>query len=132
MSYALHTYFLDTQTRDENQVFESIQNLFSKSKRVTSAINKNPFTKKNLLKLTIDGSYSISAFFDQGQNVAEDLESILGKKVECNSRLRFLFAPDPENDFDDIGVIILDYLESFSDVIIYSANQEKIIFPVKG
>lgn len=132
MSYALHTYFLDAQARDENQVFESIQNLFSKSKRVTSGINKNPFTKKNLLKLTIDGSYSISAFFDQGQSVAEDIESILGKKVECNSRLRFLFAPDPENDFDDIGVIILDYLESFSDVIIYSANQEKVIFPVEG
>jgi len=132
MSYALHTYFLNTQPRDENQVFESVQHLFAKSKRVTAGINKNPITNKNLLKLTVDGSYSISAFFDQGQNVTEDLESILGKKVECNSRLRFLFAPDPDNDFDDIGVIILDYLESFKDVIIYSANREKVIFPVES
>lgn len=132
MSYALHAYFLDTQPRDEKQVFESIQNLFATSKRVTSDINKNPFTKKNLLKLTVDGSYSISAFFDQGQNVAEELESIIGKKVECNSRLRFLFAPDPDNDFDDIGVIVLDYLERIKDVIIYSANREKVIFPVES
>ncbi len=129
MSYAIHTYFLDTQPRTEAQVFESIEKLFSESKRVSCNINKNPFTKKNLLKLTVDGTYSISAFFDSDQNVAEDLETITSTKIDCNSRLRFLFAPDPENDFDDIGVIILDYLESFKNVIIYSANQEKIIFP---
>lgn len=132
MSYAIHTYFLDTKPRDENQVFESVQNIFSKSKRVTSSINKNPFTKKNLLKLTVDGGYSISAFFDNDPSVAGDLEEISGKKIDCSSRLRFLFAPDPENNFDDIGVIILDYLESLGEVIIYSANQGKIIFPAES
>ena len=72
------------------------------------------FTKKNLLKLTVDGSYSISAFFDQDEQVADDLETILGKRMECGSRLRFLFAPDPENDFDDIGVIVMEYVEDLS------------------
>lgn len=38
------------------------------------------------------------------------------------------FAPDPENDFDDFSVIILDYLYGLKGVIIYSSMQNKIIF----
>jgi hypothetical protein len=52
----------------------------------------------------------------------------LGKRLRCNTRMRFLFAPDPENNFDDIGVIILDNLMSLDEVIIYNGNQKKIIF----
>lgn len=128
MSYSIHAYFLEEQINNQDFIFDSIKSIFSKSERVEFTITENRFTRKNFLKLTVDKSYSISAFFDKDLAVAVDLEFILKKQLKCDSRLRFLFAPDPENDFDDIGVIILDYLESFKKVLIYSVNQEKVIF----
>ena len=96
--------------------------------RVQFSITKNIFTKKDYLKLLIDNSYSMCVFFDNDANVSEDLEFISGQKLNCKSRIRFLFAPDPDNNFDDIGIIILDYLQSLDKVIIYSVNRNKIIF----
>lgn len=128
MSYAIHTYFLDEKKYDEESVFDSVQNLFINTNRIQFAITKNIFTKKDFLKLTIDNSYSISVFFDNDANISDDLEFITGQKLNCKYRLRFLFAPDPENNFDDIAVIILTYLESLYKVILYSVNENRIIF----
>ncbi|MFB9110667.1 hypothetical protein [Flavobacterium gyeonganense] len=49
-------------------------------------------------------------------------------KNDCHARIRFLFASDPENDFDNIAVIILDYTQSLKEVTVYNTNQNKIIF----
>lgn len=127
MSYAIHVYFLN-EKKEQEKVFDSIKNLFSESERVSFTISNNIFTKKNFLKLSIDKNYSISIFLDDHETVQADLEFILQESLECKSRLRFLFAPDPENDYDDICVIILDFLESLNEVILYSVNQDKIIF----
>lgn len=128
MSYAIHAYLLDEEIHDENLIFDSVKNIFSTSDRVEFTIMNNTFTKKNFLKLRVDKSYSVSIFFDKNKVVTDDLEFILKKRTECDSRLRFLFAPDPENNFDDIAVIILDHLETLKKVLIYSVNQDEILF----
>lgn len=127
MSLAIHAYFLNGQKPTEEWAFNSITNLFSRSNGVKSNVSVNPFTKKKFLKLTIDDSYSVSVFFDSGQSVTDDLKFIMGEEASCNSRIRVLFGPDTENNFDEIKVIILDFLQDLEDVLIYNANQEKVI-----
>lgn len=127
MSYALHVYFLEKQNHNSESAFDSVKKLFSNTGRVAFTLAQNIFTKKEYLKLTVDSHYSISVFFDDDTVIADDLEYILGKRLNCHARMRFLLAPDPENNFDDIGVIILHYLESLKEVVIYSVNQNKII-----
>lgn len=127
MSLAIHAYFLNGQKPTEEWAFNSITNLFSRSNGVKSSVSVNPFTKKKFLKLTIDESYSVSVFFDSGQSVTDDLKFIIGEEASCNSRIRILFGPDTENNFDEIKVIILDFLQDLEDVLIYNANQEKVI-----
>lgn len=127
MSLAIHAYFLNGQKPTEEWAFNSITNLFSRSNGVKSNVSVNPFTKKKFLKLTIDESYSVSVFFDSGQSVTDDLKFIIGEEASCNSRIRILFGPDTENNFDEIKVIILDFLQDLEDVLIYNANQEKVI-----
>lgn len=127
MSLAIHAYFLNGQKPTEEWAFNSITNLFSRSNGVKSNVSVNPFTKKKFLKLTIDESYSVSVFFDSGQSVTDDLKFIMGEEASCNSRIRILFGPDTENNFDEIKVIILDFLQDLEDVLIYNANQEKVI-----
>lgn len=126
MSYAIHAYFL--KQKKERELFDSIIGLFGNLGRVSSSFSENAFTKNIFLKLTVDNHYSISIFFDDNAKVQADFDFILQENLECKSRLRFLFAPDPANDFDDISVIILDFLEGLDEVIIYSVNQGKIIF----
>jgi hypothetical protein len=128
MSLAIHAYFLDEQKPTEEWAFNSITNLFSRSDGIKSNISANPFTKKKFLKLTIDESYSVSVFFDSGQSVTEDLNFITKGETSCSSRIRVLFGPDGENNFDEIKVIILDFLQDLENVLIYNANQEKVIF----
>lgn len=128
MSYTLHVYFTEDKNYNKQTSFDSVKKLFSNSNRVVFTNAKNIFTKEDYLKLTIDNRYNISVFFDDNATVSDDLEFIFGKRLNCNARMRFLFAPDPENDFDDIGVILLDYLESLNKVILYSPNLKKIIF----
>ena len=132
MSYAIHAYLFDEEMQNENLLFDSIKKIFSASQNVEFAIVNNFFTKKNFLKLKVEKKYSISIFFDNNQSVADDLKFILKKATVCNSRLRFLFAPDPENDFDYMCIIILEYLESLNKVLIYNVNQDKIIFSLSG
>lgn len=129
MSYAIHAFFPDNHNLDEHQHFQAIMNHFSKTEGITFSIEENSFTKKNFLKLLANGSYPVCFFFDNGDHVGKDLESIARKKVKCDTRLRILFGPDPANDHDEIGISILCYLETIKDVIIYSVNQDKIIYP---
>lgn len=128
MSYTLHVYFTHEKNYNKQDCFDSLKELFISNNRVMSSIENNIFAKQDYLKLTIDNCYNISVFFDKNTLISDDLESILGKRLRCNTRMRFLFAPDPENNFDDIGVIILDNLMSLDEVIIYNGNQKKIIF----
>src|SRR5688572_18376512 len=102
MSYTLHVYFADDNNYNKESSFDSVQELFSNNERIAFTISKNIFTKKDYLKLTIDRYYSISVFFDEDTAVSDDLEFIFGKRLNCNAGMRFLFAPDPENNFDDI------------------------------
>lgn len=126
MSYAIHSYFLNQ--KKEKELFDSIIDFFTDSGRVSYSFCENTFTKKIFLKLIVDNQYSISIFFDDDFKVQADFKFISQSDLECKSRLRFLFAPDPENDFDDIGIMILDFLECLDEVILYSVNQNKIIF----
>jgi hypothetical protein len=129
MSHALHAYVLNCDERlTEDKVFESMRALFKNSDGVDFSIDLNPFTKQSILKLTIDSTYSVSVFYEQDHQTSKDLEEISGNAYEKVCRIRILFGPDPENDFDDIGVIIYNFLEELEKVVIYSVNQEKILY----
>lgn len=128
MSHALHAYLLTNDNKhNEDWAFESIQSLFADSKGVAFTKDRNPFTNQNILKLTIDGVYTASVFFEKSEQVLEDFKSIKEDK-ESQSRIRVLFAPDPDNEFDDIAVMIYDFLTELDDVVVYSPNQEKILY----
>lgn len=129
MSHGVHAYILnDDDSLTESWAFESLIGLFKNSKGVEHSIDSNPFTKKSILKLTIDQSYVVSASFGNDSQVSEDLESILDEKHEGICRIRILFGSDPDNDFDDIVVMIYEFLESLDNVVVYSANQEKVLY----
>jgi hypothetical protein len=127
VSSVLHAYHLMPDGIDEGVAFAAVEALFAGSPHVDTRLTTNPFTRKNLLKLTVDGTYSVSVFHDTGQAVEDDLETVLGRRVACRSRLRFLFAPDPENEFDDIQVMVLDLLCEQEGVLVYGATGAGII-----
>lgn len=127
MSLAIHAYLLDENPLGENAAFESVKKLFSKANGVKAIITNNPFTKKDYLKLKVDGLYSVSVFYDTAPIVGEDLYTISGEKSACNTRIRVLFGPDPDNEFDSIKIILLDYLQEMKNVLVYNANLDKII-----
>lgn len=128
MSHSFHAYLLDNQFSDEAVAFESIKNLFARTERVAFSVAKQPLTDSNYLRLKIDDHYTISVFLDMKDVVQEDLDYILRKSISCRSRLRVVFATDPNNDFDFIVVNILDFMEKLGNVIIYAVTMKKIIF----
>lgn len=128
MSYSLHAYLPDPdRTHDEAWAFNAIRKLFRDSNGVEFLPGKNPLTKQNILKLKIDELYFVSIFFEMGSRVQPDLKAISGIDAAMPARIRVLFGPDPRNNYDDIGVIILDFLEKLEKSIVYSVNQDKII-----
>lgn len=127
MSLVIHTYFLNEQKPTEKWAFQSIVDLFLHSDGVKSSVSINPINKKNFLRLIINDSYFVSIFFESGERVDEDLKFILREQVSCHARIRILFGPDPDNNYDDIKIIILDFLQDLENVLIYNVNQEKII-----
>ena len=128
MSYSLHAYLpAPEKTYDEAWAFDAIRGLFRHSNGVEFLQGKNPLTKQNILKLKVNELYFISFFFEIGAQVRSDLQAITGIDATLPARIRVLFGPDPENNFDDIGIIILDFLEQLEKSIVYSVNQDKII-----
>lgn len=127
VSSVLHAYHLTPDGLGEDAAFAAVGALFAGSPHVESQLTTNPFTRKTLLRLTVDGTYSISVFHDTGRAVEDDLETVLGRRVTCGSRLRFLFAPDPDDAFDDIQVMLLDMLCEQEDVLVYGATGAGII-----
>lgn len=128
MSYSLHAYLPRPHSNyDEAWAFDAIRELFRDSNRVKFLPENNPFTRQNILKLKIDEVYFVSFFFETGVRVQSDLKAISGIDAAMPARIKVLFAPDPHNHFDDIGVIILDFLERLEKGIVYSVNQNKII-----
>lgn len=128
MSHAFHAYVaVSDESLSENWAFESIKALFENPDRVHFSTDLNPFTNQNILKLIVDGIYSVSVFFEEGIQVSQDLERIVGEFYGGAVRIRVLFGPDPENEFDDIAVIIYDFMERLESTVIFSANQEKVL-----
>lgn len=128
MGHAFHAYVaISDESLSEDWAFESVKALFEHSDRVGFSIHLNPFANQNILKLTVDGIYSVSVFFEKGRQVSQDLEQIVGEHYYGAGRIRVLFGPDPENEFDDIAVIIYDFMERLQSTVIYSANQEKVL-----
>jgi len=128
MSHAFQALFEDNSAYNEDWAFDSVKELFNNAKGVSFCIEENPLTKKNKLKLTVNDSYVVSIFFERNNRLASELKSISSKECAEVSSIRVLFSPDPENEYDDIAVIIYDFLEEINKVVIYSINQEKVLF----
>lgn len=125
MSHALQAFILQSDSIGKDNVFAAVENLFDNPKGLAFTRQVNPLTEEEKLRITVDDVYNVSVFFEEDDT--EDFNAISNKEVGVVSSIRILFGPDPENDFDDIGVILLDYLESFEQVLIYSLNREEII-----
>lgn len=127
MSYTLHAYFLTDNEQNEGSVFDSIKGLFANSKDAVFSEDRNPFTKQNILRLTIDNFYTITFLFENSNHVLEDFKEIKkGKKAK--SRIRILFGADPDNNFDHIAVMIYDFLTKLDNVLIYNVTNRKILY----
>jgi hypothetical protein len=125
MSHAFHAYVIN-KSLGEDWSFGAIKELFNSSYGMTDHQDSNPFTNQNILNLTFEENYVISVFYEEGEAVVTDLDS-LGVKCDDACRIRVLFGIDPENEYDDIGIALYDFLENLDDVVIYSPNQDRII-----
>ncbi|WP_148049817.1 hypothetical protein [Gallaecimonas pentaromativorans] len=128
-----HAYLNSEDTElNESSTFSEMKNIFKNNTRVLFSEKTNPMTKKSGLKITVDDVYNISAYFDSGSNVEQDFSDIQDEpNRSSNKRLRVIFSDDPNNDFDDIVVILLDYMTKLKDVVVYNPTQEKIVFDAR-
>lgn len=133
MTHAFHAYLNPEDTElNESSTFSEMKNIFKNNTRVLFSEKTNPMTKKSGLKITVDDVYNVSAYFNSVSNVEQDFNDIQDEpNRSSNKRLRVIFSDDPNNDFDDIVVILLDYMTKLKDVVVYSPTQEEIVFDAR-
>jgi hypothetical protein len=91
-------------------------------------IDSNPFTKTNILKLTVDHKYVTSFQFEKTKVVAEDYSEISTLGEAPTARVRVLMEPDENNVYDDISVMVLQLLSEFSRRPIYNVSTKPALF----
>ncbi|MFY0678884.1 MAG: hypothetical protein JXR18_16565 [Neptuniibacter sp.] len=127
MSHVLFAY-LPSGYKEQKQVVEDIKSLFSAHVKFYERIEENPFTGDAIQQLVLDSNYVISVSLESGEEVSQaagSLGILSGKEV---SVIRVVFGDDIEEAYEDIEIIIYEYLEALDNVVIYSPNQQKIIF----
>ncbi|MED5524840.1 MAG: hypothetical protein VX447_08820 [Pseudomonadota bacterium] len=128
MSHSFEAFF----NADKNEppfYFASIKELFKNNHRIRYEVESDHFSDEPYLNIVVDGKYTVGAFIINDESVESDFKELIGKPpIPHMLRMIFLFPNDHNNDFDDIVVILLDYMTKLKDVVVYSPTQEKIVF----
>lgn len=113
-----HSFLFSEGRHTEQDIFQAIQNFF-KSERMAFTESINPFKKSRILKLIVDEKFVTSFRYEVGEAVAIDYQQISKDTRLPSSRIRVLMSPDPNNDFDDIVVMVLQFLSNYPTAQIY-------------
>lgn len=127
MSHCFYAY-VPSINHDKQSVISDIKALFSNETNITDRIDTNPFTGAEISNLIFDEKYILTIFYETDDSVIDDKKE-LGIHPEFETgRIRVLFGNDTNDQFDDIDVIIYDYLTNIENVVVYSPNQKKVVF----
>lgn len=127
MSHTMHAYFLVKDSRcNQEWVFSNISELFSGTSDLTLSKESDPFDGQECLSLNFDG-YWVSVFYDCGKQVTDDFASVRPIDTEVSSRIRVVFGPDEDDAFNDVTIIIYDFLLSIDNVLVYDVNQNEVV-----
>ena len=122
---ALHAYFPTTPERDEAWAFSAVRSRLARD-GVETEEKVNPFTKKANLKVVVDAAFHLTVAFESGDEVDADLRSITGRDESSFSRIRVLSGPDPEGEYTDVTVELLDLFDSIGPVLVYGVDAESV------
>ncbi len=127
MSHCFYAYVPSTN-HDKQSVISDIKSLFSENTTITDRIDTNPFTGAEINNLIFDEEYVVTVFYETDDSVIDDKKELGIHPDFETGRIRVLFGGDPNDRFDDIDVIIYDYLTNLEKVVVYSPNQKKVVF----
>jgi hypothetical protein len=108
---------------------------FSKTSNFRIEYEEDPFDPLEKRLLLSWGKWWIRVFFDVGLNVLEYSKELskyanaedIDKLSKADISIRVLFYDDDEKEFTDESVIMLDYLESFSEVLTFNPNNNSFV-----
>lgn len=127
MSHTIHAYLLINDTRfNQEWVFNNIRELFQDTDDIIFSKDVDPFDSQESLNLNLD-SYWLNVFYDSDQQVRDDFNYIGVDGLETFSRIRVIFGPDEMNAYDDIAVVIYDFLLNMENVLVYDVTQSEVI-----
>jgi hypothetical protein len=86
----------------------------------------DPFDSQESLNLNLN-SYWLTVFYDSDQQVRDDFNYLGVDGLEAFSRIRVIFGPDEMNAYDDIAVVIYDFLLNMENVLVYDVTQSEVI-----
>ena len=127
MTHALFSY-IPSSKYDQYSIVSEIKELFSKNVEITEREEVNPFTGEKINQLIFEGKYVISISLEDDDEVL-DFKKQLGIHSEFDSAMiRVVFGYDEDNRFENIDIIIYDYLTNLDRAVIYSPSQKKVVF----
>lgn len=108
---------------------------FSKTSNFRIEYEEDPFDPLEKRLLLSWGKWWIRVFFEIGLNALEyskDLSKYanaedLDKLSKADMSIRVLFYDDDEKQFTNEAVIMLDYLESFSEVLMFNPDNNSFM-----
>lgn len=118
-----------------NVIEQQLRYWFSKTSNFHIEYEEDPFDPLEKRLLLSWGKWWIRVFFEVGLNVLEYSKELskyanaedLDKLSKADISIRVLFYDDDEKEFTDESVIMLDYLESFSEVLIFNPNNNSFV-----
>lgn len=129
---ALHAYVPATTDHDAEWAFGQVRDELGGTAGVAFTTATNPFTKATNLKVVVDDAYHLTVFFESGDKADADLSTIVGREVTGYARIRVLFAPDPELEYDVVQIQLLDRFDHLGPVLVYAAGSEQVLTDTLG
>lgn len=127
MSHTIHAYLLINDIRcNQEWVFNNIRELFQDMDDIIFSKDVDPFDSQESLNLNLN-SYWLTVFYDSDQQVRDDFNYLGVDGLEAFSRIRVIFGPDEMNAYDDIAVVIYDFLLNMENVLVYDVTQSEVI-----
>ena len=119
--------FISNLKENEGSIFQSFLDYLGSENIVSSRVDSNPFTGSRILNVEIDENYVISVQYDEGDHLLHEYPGADKPQIGNLSRVRILLGNDPDNSFDDIFVIALQFLEEIKSTLVYSLEGEEYV-----
>ena len=118
-----------------NVIEQQLRYWFSKTSNFHIEYEGDPFDPLEKRLLLSWGKWWIRVFFEVGLNVLEYSKELskyantedLDKLSKADMSIRVLFYEDDEKEFTNESVIMLDYLENFSEVLIFNPDNNSFV-----